>query len=90
MTAIDFYGKCEALGIDPESYLFAVKKENDYLDSFMPDLDEEHYAEYKDFMTHDELVAIIRWDNLHKCYPQYFTWDGAVDDRQAKGANSGF
>ena len=90
MTAIDFYGKCEALGIDPESYLSAVKKENDYLDSFMPDLDEEHYAEYKDFMTHDELVAIIRWDNLHKCYPQYFTWDGAVDDRQAKGANSGF
>lgn len=26
MTAIDFYGKCEALGIDPESYLSAVKK----------------------------------------------------------------
>ena len=51
----------------------------------MPDLDEEHYAEYKDFMTHDELVAIIRWDNLHKCYPQYFTWDGAVDNLPSEG-----
>lgn len=80
MTAIDFYGKCKALDIDPESYRSAAEKEGAYLASFLPNLDREHYAEYKDFMTHDELVAIIRWNNLHKCYPQYFTWDGPVEE----------
>ena len=80
MTTIDFEGKCESLGIDPNAYDSATRKEFIFLSKLEPSDDREHYYEYKDFLTHDELVAIIRWNNLHKCYPQYFTWDGPVEE----------
>ncbi len=85
MTTIDFDEKCNSLGIDPDAYDSAARKELDFISELPLGDDSEHYAEYKEFMTHDELVAIIRWNNLHKCYPQYFTWDGAVDDRATEG-----
>ncbi len=85
MTTVDFEAKCSSLGIDPDTYESAARKEFVFLSSLALDDDQEHFSEYKNFMTHDELIAIIRWNNLHKRFPQYFTWDGAVDDRATEG-----
>lgn len=79
MTVIDVFEVCNSLGIDYDAFASAQDKELDYLASIWPDYDQEHFSEYKNFMTPDELVAIIRWNNLHKRYPQYFTWDGPVE-----------
>lgn len=81
MTTVDFEAKCKHLGIDPDAYDSAARKELVFQSELPLGDDQEHFSECKNFMTHDELVAIIRWNNLHKRYPQYFTWDGAVDDR---------
>lgn len=85
MTVLDVPRVCNTLGIDYDAFASAQEKELEFLASVAPDDDQEHFSEYKNFMTHDELVAIIRWNNLHKCYPQYFTWDGAVDNLPSEG-----
>lgn len=85
MTTVDFEAKCSSLGIDPGAYESAARKELVFSSNLALDDDQEHYSEYKNFMTRDELIAIIRWNNLHKRFPQYFTWDGAVDNPPSEG-----
>ena len=77
MAAIDLESKCKSLGISVYAISNAMDKELTFLSNIHDDLD--HYGEYKEFLDEDELVAIIRWRNLHKRYPNLFTWDGAVE-----------
>ena len=76
MTVIDYEERCADLGISVDDFFSSERKiiENvNFRDG------ESAFETYKDFLTHDELVATIRLNNLHKRYPNLFTWDGAVE-----------
>lgn len=77
MTTIDVDEKARNLGVNFDDLRSAVSIANDIYWEHQDD--EEHFGEYAERMTEGELLAIIRWNNLHKCWPQYFTWDGAVE-----------
>jgi len=81
MTVIDVEAKCEMLGINPEANLSAEMKmmelaggiwRNSEMGGF------SHIEEWPQYFTQDEIVAYIRWNNLHKRFPDCFTWDGII------------
>ena len=73
MTTIDIRGKCKKLGVEYDVYESASNKfflaEERLLDY------EDPYKHLPDFLTNDEVIAIVRYRNLHLRFPQYFDWD---------------
>ncbi|MGI6217906.1 MAG: hypothetical protein ACOYIK_09895 [Coriobacteriales bacterium] len=74
MTVIDIKVICDSLGISKDAYFSAADKIADLTD-LLKDFDIEPYFE----LTHDELIAIIRYEKLDKRHPEYFTWDGFTE-----------
>ena len=74
---IDHEEKCFELGIDPEAHFEAERKVSQAFRDLWWDEGKIHFEELHNILTEDELLAYIRWGNLHRSYPEYFTWDGA-------------
>ena len=74
MTTIYLKVRCDNLGISKDAYVSAADKIADLTD-WLVDFDIAPYFE----LTHDELIAIIRYEKLNKRYPEYFTWDGFTE-----------
>lgn len=71
---IDFDVRYKKLGVDRETLHRAGHRLNNLLQN-IPDTKEAHINAYLS-LPDDELVSLIRVKELHKRYPDYFTYDG--------------
>lgn len=75
---IDIDGKCRRLGISREAWSSAEDRvEHAISQSWNGKEFDFAFDTLPEILDEDELVAYIRWHNLHKGYPELFTWDGA-------------
>lgn len=73
MTTIDVAEKCKKLDIEYSVFSSASEK----LFMKLADIgnDEEPYRHFPEFLSNEEIIAIVRYQNLHKRAPEYFDWD---------------
>ena len=77
---IDVDAKAKSLGITFEDFRLS----EDYMRAEMFKLHgnetDEQYIDLLKSLPKNQLVAQIRWKNLHKGYPDVFDWNGLKDN----------
>ena len=81
---IDIDAKCKRLGVSRDAWNRAEDKVDHAISQTW---DGRHFGDFSfeilpEILDEDELVAYIRWHNLHKGYPELFTWNGAKKGRE--------
>ena len=75
MTAIDLNAKAESLGIAFEDYRAGSRMVSKALWDYQGKETLEEYIAAVKSVPREQRVAFIRWNNLHKTYPDHFTWN---------------
>jgi hypothetical protein len=74
---IDIEAKCKRLGIDRQAWSTVEDKvEHAISESWDGDNFNFSFDILPRILDEEELIAYIRWHNLHQGYPELFTWDG--------------
>ena len=69
--------KCRRLGISKKAWSAAEDRVDDAISqSWNGERFAFSFEILPEILDKDELVAYIRYNNMHIQYPQFFTWDG--------------
>ena len=76
---IDLDIKAEELGVSFDDYAEADEKMSLWHGTPENDGSIDAYLNAVKRLPKRELVALIRWNDLHKRFPDHFCWDGLVE-----------
>ena len=76
---IDVEARCKRLGISNKARFSAERKVDDAIGQTW---DGNHFGDFSfeilpEILDEDELIAYIRYNDMHIQYPEWFTWNGA-------------
>lgn len=70
--------KAASLGVSYEVVERAIAKVSQWTYVYIDAIPHDLYARFPKVLTEEELVAIIRWWDLDKRFPELFDWNGAI------------
>lgn len=78
MTVIDVNAKAKSLGISYSAFISGMKKIYVPFYNVKDEASEGERVAPLLVLTDEELIAVVRWKEWHKAFPNYLDWNGWI------------